>query len=104
MDPEFAERFDRFLDRFDRHIERMSRRLDGIDNEIRLTRELHAEYMQETRETRRGYRLMTTKLFRVVEDNSEAMREIRETSQAHTKAILSLLDRLDNDGSAPAPG
>lgn len=66
-------------------------------------RELHAKHMRQSEENIRGYRLMTSKLIRVVDENVEAMRNMREASQAHTKAILALLDRIDN-GPEPATG
>lgn len=93
--------------------------LDRIENELRLMRELHSQYMRQSEENIRGYRVMASRMFRVVEENSEAIREVREAIRedreatrelreevrAHTKAILALLDRLDNNGgAAPATG
>ena len=100
-----------FLERIDRHMERGNEIMERVEQELQLTRELHAEYMQEIREVRRGYRITIRQLFDLVRENREAMRDNREAMQemaersdAHTKAIWALLDRLEGDGPAPATG
>jgi hypothetical protein len=85
-------------------MERMDQFIERIDREIRLTREMHGEFIRDSREWRRSNRIMINRLFRLVEENSEAMREMREASQAHTQAIYALLDRFNNGGPAPATG
>jgi hypothetical protein len=86
--------------------------LDRIESELRLMRELHARYMRESEEHIRGYRMMASRITRVVEENiaesrahRRELQDLREESRAHRKAIYALLDRLDNGGgAAPATG
>ena len=95
---------DEVLRRIDRHMERSNELLDRFDRELGLMRQLHAEYMLEMRDVRRGYRLTISQLMDLAREGREAMREMREASESHTKAILALLDRLENGGTSPAAG
>jgi hypothetical protein len=92
--------------------------LERIDEELRLTREQHADYLREAREARRGYQLAIRQMNAVVQENSDVIREakeemresrrslrdMREEIRANTKAVLALLDRFENGGASPATG
>lgn len=111
MADEVLKRIDRHMERgnelFDRNIEALDRNaeaLDRVERELGLMRELHAEYMLEMRDVRRGYRVAMSQLMGLAREGREAMREMREASESHTKAIMALLDRLENGGASPSPG
>lgn len=111
MDGDLLKRLDRHMERGNELFYRGNELMDRVEEEMRLTREQHADHMRETREARRGYRIAINEVLRegranreVISENRVAMREMREASEAHTKAIWALLDRLENGGASPATG
>ena len=111
MDDELLGRIDRHMERGNEIMSRGNEISDRVEEEMRLTREQHADHIRAMKEMHRGYQLSIRQVLResrenreVIRENRRAMREMREASEAHTKAIWALLDRIENGGADPALG
>jgi hypothetical protein len=78
------------MQRSDERFERLQRESDRR----------HQEQLQLTREVIRRNELAFREGSRVLGELVEVIKDIREETRAHTQAILTVLDRLDNGGAA----
>jgi chromosome segregation ATPase len=115
------------LARIDRHLDRGDELMEGIREEFRLSREqrdrhqaaierefeltraefeLNRREHQETRAAVQNLQQVCRVLVLRVEENTEALRDLREEVRAQTQAIMRVLDelrRLGPGGAAAAP-
>jgi pyrroloquinoline quinone (PQQ) biosynthesis protein C len=64
----------------------------------RAMRSLVAELQQDRAESRRSFEAVLAS----IAEHRDETRDLREESRAQTQALLRMLDRLDNGGTAPA--
>ncbi|MEJ7876481.1 MAG: hypothetical protein WKF62_07455 [Solirubrobacterales bacterium] len=77
-----------FLVRFDAHIVRMDVAIGRIEEELRLSREMHADVRSFTRD-------LTGRNEIVLGEMAANLSDLGEQTRAHTAAVLNVLDRLN---------
>lgn len=77
-----------FLERFDAHIVRMDVAILRIEEELRLSREMHADLRSFTRDLTRRNEI-------VLGEMTSNLSDLGEQTRAHTAAVLNVLDRLN---------
>lgn len=77
-----------FLERFDAHTVRMDVAILRIGEELRLSREMHADLRSFTRDLTRRNEI-------VLGEMTSNLSYLGEQTRAHTAAVLNVLDRLN---------
>lgn len=85
---EFLRRFDEHVVRFDEHLERSRVQTARIEEEMKLSREMHADLRAFTRDLTRRNELVFQGVMKELADLSDQTR-------ANTDAVLQVLDRLN---------
>ena len=81
-------RADPLLERIDRRLERGDKLMAEVREEMRLSREAHADLRTFIRDLTRGNEVVMQAMIGELSD-------LRDQTQANTQAVLRVLDRLD---------
>ena len=84
-----------FFERFDAHIVRMDGALSGIEEELRLNREMHADLRSFTSDLTRRNEIVLGEMATNLGEMATNLGELNEQTRAHTQGLLSVLDRLN---------
>jgi len=95
-DREFLDRIDRHMEQGNEHMARGNELMEGVREEMRLSRELHADLRVFIRET-------NLRADRFLEGILNELRDLRAESQAQRQALLKTIDRRLGPAE-PSPG
>ncbi len=84
-----------FFERFDAHIVRMDGALSGIEEEMRLSREQHADLRAFTRDLTRRNEIVLGEMSSSMSEMATNLTDLSAQTRAQTAAILNVLDRLN---------
>ena len=97
-------RLDSRLERVDAHMERADVLTGEIREEMRLSREQHADLRQFIREQTALMQAAARGMERRADVAIERLDDMGDQLRANTQAVLTMLDRLSGNGGAAATG